>query len=124
MIETSRNLGRWRSAVAAAARAERVELTDGDIELRIVALWRRPASHYRSNGTLKPRAPDRPRYADCDKVCRSICDALAGIAYANDRQVAALSIERRWAVGDESDGAWISVRPAVPSGCWIFAPQG
>jgi Holliday junction resolvase RusA-like endonuclease len=121
MIEASRNLHKWRETVALAARRERVALIDGDVEVSIVACWPRPDSHLRKDGSIRPSCPSRPGYADCDKLCRAICDALAGIAYANDRQVALLCIERRWAGDGEVAGAWIRVREAAASGCWRFS---
>jgi Holliday junction resolvase RusA-like endonuclease len=63
--------------------------------VRIAVLFARPASHYNKSG-IKPSAPARPGYIDVDKAGRAVLDALAGIAYRNDRQVAALSIERAW----------------------------
>jgi crossover junction endodeoxyribonuclease RusA len=123
MIEASRNLKPWRSAVARAAVAAGVRMIDGDVEVGIVALWERPASHYRKDGSIRPSMPTRPRYADCDKMCRAICDALAKVAYENDRSVACLSIERRWAESGERMGAIVEIREAIPHGCWKFCEQ-
>ena len=121
MLEASRYLKPWREAVAKAARAERVRVIEGDVEMSIVAVWPRPSVHYKKDGTLRSSAPKRAGYADCDKLCRGICDALAGIAYLNDRQVASLAIERRWAEHDEPSGAWVSIRAAPARGCWKYS---
>lgn len=121
MIEASRGLMPWRDSVARCATLAGVRRIDADVEVAIVALWERPDSHFRKDGTIRSGMPDRPRYADCDKICRAICDALAGIAYENDRSVAALSIERRWASDGERMGVWISVREAELRGCWKFS---
>lgn len=99
----------WRSVVAAAAHHAKVKLNEGDVEVAIVAKWVRPASHLKKNGEVRSACDSAPGYADCDKIARAICDALAGIAYRNDRQVAKLSVERKWCIVGEAAGAFISV---------------
>lgn len=106
MIESSRRVKPWRSLVAAAARNSGVRVSEGCVSLDITVMWRRPASHLRADGSVRASAPRIPGYGDCDKLARAICDALAGIAYRNDRQVAVLAIRREW--GD-ADGAKISI---------------
>lgn len=121
MIDSCKRLKPWREQVAACARAAGVRLIDGDVAVRIVARWERPAAHRRKDGTLRPCASARAGKADCDKVARAICDALAGVAYENDRQVAALSVERVWCIDGESEGATITVATCPPCGSWSFS---
>lgn len=109
MLEASRRVMPWRATVAACASAARIPMHDGDVSLRIRTLWTRPSAHLTRSGGLRRNAPARPGYADCDKIARAVCDALAGIAYRNDRQVAMLAVERRWCEEGESPGALISV---------------
>lgn len=115
MLEASRRIRPWRQAVAEAAMAHGIPMFTGDVTLEIVARWVRPASHYRKDGTLRGNLPQRPGYADCDKVARGVCDALAGIAYANDRQVAVLRVERRWCEPGQPPGAGIDIGGIVKS---------
>ena len=114
MLEQSRKVKPWRAMIGECARAAGVEPLTADVRLDINVLFVRPASHYRKGalGLVKPSAPARPGYADCDKLARAICDGLAGVAYANDRQVAQLFIERSWAQAGGSPGAWITIGPA------------
>ena len=109
MLESSKRLHPWRDTVAAAAALARVPMFQGDVEMRVVCRWPRPQSHLRANGTPRPSCPDRPRYGDCDKLARAICDALSGVAYHDDRQVASLTIERVWARSGDPAGAHIEL---------------
>lgn len=109
MVEASKRVMPWRAVIAASAVAARVRMYEEDVEVKIVARWARPASHFTASGSLRKSAPVLPRYADCDKLARAVCDALAGIAYRNDRQVGKLSVERRWCLDGEPQGAVVSV---------------
>jgi Holliday junction resolvase RusA-like endonuclease len=109
MLEDSKRVMPWRAVVAAAAAAARMPLHEGNVEVRIVARWVRPVTHLGKDGSVKRSSPPRPGYADCDKLARAVCDALAGIAYRNDRQVVQLSVERRWCETGQAPGALISV---------------
>lgn len=120
MIESSRHLHTWRSGIAHSAHAAGVRVNHDDIELTIKVVWPRPTSHFKRDRCLRDNLPPRPRYLDADKICRSVCDALTGIAYIDDRQVSNLSIERCWCSDDETLGAWVTVRPAESEGKWVF----
>ncbi len=123
MIEQSARVKPWRSTVADAARAAGVTVLDGDVAIHVVARWLRPASHFRKDGRIRPSAPSRPGRGDCDKLARAICDALAGIAYRNDRQVALLAVERVWASPGEGPGATIGIAPAPAAGVWTYSEE-
>jgi hypothetical protein len=56
-------------------------------------------------------------------LARAICDALAGIAYRNDRQVALLAVERVWASPGEGPGATIGIAPAPAAGVWTYSEE-
>lgn len=111
MVEASRMVKPWRALVANAARDAGVEMHDGPVAVSIVTKWTRPSSHYGKRGLRSTAAP-YPGYADCDKLARAVCDALAGIAYRNDRQIVRLDISRRWCEGDESPGAFVTIGSA------------
>jgi|LakMenEpi03Aug12_release.lakeMendotaPanAssembly.Ray.scaffolds.fasta_scaffold311522_2 crossover junction endodeoxyribonuclease RusA len=120
MLESSKRLRPWRSAVADAAREFRCPTFEGDVAMRVRVRFVRPQSHFRKDGTLRASAAARPGKADCDKLLRGICDALTGIAYHDDRQVASVAIERVWcSVGQES-GATIHVCPCPADGGWVY----
>jgi Holliday junction resolvase RusA-like endonuclease len=120
MLENSKRVKPWRAAVADAAREQRVQPFQGDVIIHARVRFVRPQKHYRKDGSITLSALPRPGYADCDKLARAICDALAGIAYANDRQVAALAIEREWASAGSGPGACILIRPCPPKGGWNY----
>jgi Holliday junction resolvase RusA-like endonuclease len=112
MLESSKNLRPWRSTVAGCALDAGVRIIDAGVCVEILARYSRPASHFGRRGTLRPSAPERPGYGDCDKIARAVLDALAGIAYRNDRQVCTLRVERVWCKDGEIPGAMIRICPA------------
>jgi len=118
MLEQSKKVKPWREAVAAAAMQSKCPMHEGDVVMQIRVLFARPASHFNKAGEVRHTAPARPGYTDCDKLARAICDALAGIAYHNDRQVAALSVDRAWSPGPSS--ATIKVAACPPEGGWVY----
>jgi len=120
MIESSKHLGEWRQSIAVMARGAEVPLHEVDVLVSIQAIYLRPESHFKRDGSLRSSAAPRPGYADCDKLARAVCDALAGIAYRNDRQVALLAVERMWADDEARPGAYISIAPAPPVGVWGY----
>lgn len=111
MVESSRMVKPWRSLVANAARDAGIAMRDGPVAVSIVTRWTRPASHYGKRG-LRATAAAYPGYADCDKLARAIFDALAGIAYRNDRQVVRFEISREWCGDGEAPGAFVTVSDA------------
>jgi crossover junction endodeoxyribonuclease RusA len=123
MIENSKKVKPWRASVAAAARAHGCPLREGDV--CVIAKFRfvRPRSHFGRSGSIRASAPARPGYADCDKLARAICDALSGIAYRDDRQVACIAVEREWADDGLGSGATIVVADAPKSGIWSYRPN-
>ena len=122
MTENAKNLKPWRNDVACAAmeavRGECEWRTDAPMWLTVRFTFPRPASHRRKDGTLKPSAPMHKTTApDCDKLARSIGDALTGIAYDDDRQIIDLAVSKGWAMaGDvrETPGALVRVEMVAP----------
>lgn len=87
-------LGPWRNQIGALAAASFVEPIAGPVRLELSFTLGRPKSHYRTGaraGELLPAAPTwhatRP---DVDKLARAVLDALSGVAYRDDGQVAEL----------------------------------
>lgn len=80
---------------------------DGPVRVSIVAIFARPKS------ATKKRGPNR-RYPctkkpDWDNIAKSICDALNGVAYRDDAQVAEGRVERWIAAADERERTIITV---------------
>jgi crossover junction endodeoxyribonuclease RusA len=93
----------WRAAVADVAGQAMAgrPLLAGPLCLVADFLYPRPRSHYgtgRNVGRLKPHAPTYKASApDVDKTVRAICDALSGVVFRDDAQVAELRVRKLWA---------------------------
>jgi hypothetical protein len=61
----------------------------------------RAVFHYTSKGILKATAPVSPRRPDLDKACRAALDAMTGVVYVDDSQVAILSACKEY--GDRAE---------------------
>jgi crossover junction endodeoxyribonuclease RusA len=120
MIENSRKVKPWRQAVGEAAMTCGCKIREGDVAMRAIVRFARPVSHFKKDGTVRPSSSARPGKADCDKLLRSICDALTGIAYHDDRQVACVAIDRVWCKDGEAPGAIIKINACPESGRWVY----
>jgi Holliday junction resolvase RusA-like endonuclease len=109
MLEDSARTKPWRAVVRAAAIDADLRRLSGNVAVTIVILFARPPAHYRKDGRLRDSTPLRPGRLDVDKAARAILDALKGVAYADDRQVAPLLVDRHWAERAEDEGARICV---------------
>lgn len=106
----------WRKSIAAVARAKgwgRGALLDGAIELEQVFVLARPASHFRSDGSLRPDAPPYPHKApaDLDKLERAVGDALTKVVWFDDRRI--VSAPHRKVYGDRP-GVALRIRRLTP----------
>ena len=100
----------WQQQVASVAenvwakdRAERSSLwrpvfNEGPVAMRVDFYFSRPKNHWRSNGTLKASAENLwvPKAPDLDKLARAVCDALTGIVWRDDAQVAHIVLNKWW----------------------------
>ena len=84
---------------------------EGACHVGLIFRFKRPKSHYRSNGLLKQSAPAYliVKKNDLDKLVRSTLDALTGIAFKDDCQVTNLSATKRYCNEDEVVGADILI---------------
>lgn len=109
----------WRGAIASEARAAMAgaPLMEGPVELEVEFRPAvRPASHWlpanarRLLRALRLEAPLWHAQApDVDKLCRACLDALSGVVYADDRQVARLTASKRWPADGEAPGCRVRV---------------
>lgn len=73
-------------------------------------LFPRPKSHLTSKGALrKGVSPHHVKKPDVDKLTRCVLDALTGIVYTDDSQVAWIKAKKRYAKVDERSGMWLTV---------------
>lgn len=98
----------WRATVADfAQRAFSGDPLAGILRLTVVFTMPRPKNHYRVNGDLKPTAPiyhaNRP---DATKLLRSTEDALTGLIWRDDAQIAEQVVRK---IYGEKPGAEITV---------------
>lgn len=101
----------WKGTVsqeaAIAMAGTNLPLLTSPLELCVTFQMPRIKGHYRSNGELKPGAPKyhtvRP---DATKLIRGVEDALTGIVWADDSQIARQSVEKVYA---DKPGARITI---------------
>jgi Holliday junction resolvase RusA-like endonuclease len=105
----------WKQSVEWSAKESVRDLLQGPLELRIIFYLPRPKSHYGSGknaGVLKASAPifhtSKP---DTTKLLRSTEDALKGIAWNDDCQVAVQNAVKLYS---NRPGALISLGEAIP----------
>ena len=115
LIEASKRVKPWRQAVAASAqqqmREQKCDLITSACSVSVVFRFKRPKSHFTTNGQLKANAPEHciVKRNDIDKCCRSTLDALSETVFADDSLVMSLNAEKRYCIGAEPPGALITV---------------
>ena len=115
MLESSKRCKPWRQDVRHTA----IELLPKDwyanmdraMLLSTTFVFARPKNHFRSNGQLKPSAPEHctGRIGDVSKLVRAVEDAMTGIVYNDDAQIISLIAHRRFAHDREQPCAIITV---------------
>ena len=117
MVEASKRVKPWREAVAASAqqqmRDQKCSLITGACSVSVEFRFKRPRSHFTTNGQLKANAPEHciVKRNDIDKCCRSTLDALSETVFADDCLVVRLVADKRYCIGAEPPGALIAVVP-------------
>ena len=111
-------LGAWRTAIAGSA-ADAMEGAPWPGPVSVSLSFRpasRPAAHYLpANRTrlVRELRLDAPFHhagkPDADKLARSALDALTGVVFEDDRQVASLSVLKRWPAEGEGPGVTIRI---------------
>lgn len=118
MTEQSKHVYTWRDDIrSAAARAMGAAMPTGKA-VRVLAefIVARPKADFgtgKNADALKPSAPIHPikkTSGDIDKLLRALFDAMSGIVYDDDAQVVNVHSVRRFAVGFERPGAFVTVR--------------
>jgi crossover junction endodeoxyribonuclease RusA len=98
LLESSERVRPYRAAFALAARDawRGGPATNDVVAVELLFVFPRPKSHYTSKGILKATAPRSPGRPDLDKLCRAALDAMTGVIYCDDAQVAILSACKEW----------------------------
>lgn len=111
--DNKKGLRDWRARISVAAQFEldeRLMVAKGEaVKVGLVFHLKRPQSHYRTGrhaGKLKERAATLPHTSkpDLDKLVRAVFDALKGVVYVDDSQVAAFGETRKQYVQELTDG--------------------
>ncbi len=84
----------YRDGIAVTAKAAGATVTEDSVSVTIAATFCRPKSH-RNKGGLKKTAPLLPR-EDVDNLAKAVLDALTGVAWHDDKQVASLQIVKSY----------------------------
>ena len=91
LVESSAKVRPFRAVAAlCATEAWHQPPTAGTVALEVAFRFVRPKSHHRSNGDLRAGAPLTPGKPDIDKLLRALLDALTGVVYVDDSQVACI----------------------------------
>jgi len=84
----------YRQAVAVAARSAGARVHEDPVSVVIDFVFSRPKSHMRKSG-LAAKAPRLPR-PDIDNLEKAVLDALNGVAWKDDTQVARVVKEKTY----------------------------
>ena len=97
-VEKKHPIHAFREAVRLAAIAAGVPLSTGPVEVSILAVFARPPSHRKADGSLRTGAPLFPghRCGDADNLAKGILDALHGVAFDDDDQADLGFVRRRY----------------------------
>ena len=91
LVESSSRVKPFRAVAAlAATEAWRRPPTADAVGLEIAFRFVRPKSHHKADGSLRAGAPLTPGKPDIDKLLRALLDALTGVIYIDDAQVACI----------------------------------
>lgn len=114
LIESSKRVAPWRSDVRTAAEAADVPFGalpfEGPLAVGLIFRLPRPKAHLGARG-LRSSAPAIPSTRpDLDKLTRAVLDALTGLAWLDDCQVAQLDVSKVYADGS-GPGVDVEVAP-------------
>ena len=90
----------WASMISYTAQESGVQIVDGPVVLSLTFNMPRPKSHYgsgKNSAVLKLGSPTyHTSVPDLDKLVRCVMDALTGIAWHDDKQVASIRTAKRY----------------------------
>lgn len=105
----------WSSSIGYAAQQAGCSVASGPVKVEVEFFMPRIKNHFgtgKNAGTVKPTAPmlhtSKP---DLDKLTRCVLDALTGIAWKDDSQVAEIVVRKTY---DVTPGAGITISPINP----------
>lgn len=100
----------WSSLISFKAQEVGLKARSGACSLGLAFCMPRPKAHFAACGKIKESAPiAHIKKPDIDKLIRCVLDALTGIAYVDDSQVARIETLKRYANLGEDIGCTIEV---------------
>jgi crossover junction endodeoxyribonuclease RusA len=117
LVESDKTVKSWRGVVALAARDAGATALEGPVFLALTFRFPRPKGHYRTGKRAAELRPDAPLYPatkttkDWDKLARACGDALTGVCYVDDAQVAFGVVKKRWCRPGQPAGVMVTVAP-------------
>jgi Holliday junction resolvase RusA-like endonuclease len=119
MVDANAKSGPWMAAVASAA-SEAVAgkaLLEGPLSIDVTFHLKRPGTHFHKRKSGNVLRADAPVYhastPDADKLMRAIGDALSGVVYRDDSQLAVVTLVKYYT--SSSEGAVIGIKELTPS---------
>lgn len=107
MVESSKHVGAWRDyaklkATMAMRGIERIEKPVA-VLATVEFIFDRPKKHFRTNGELRLDAPEYHTVKpDAEKCMRALCDAITGVCFFDDSQVAVQVVSKRYGMVAET----------------------
>lgn len=103
LVESSSKVKPYRAVAAlCATEAWRQPPTQGVVALEVAFRFVRPKSHTKADGSLRAGAPLAPGKPDIDKLLRALLDAMTGVVYVDDSQVACIWATKEYAPCSET----------------------
>jgi Holliday junction resolvase RusA-like endonuclease len=97
LVESSKQVKPYRAVFAMCARQAWTEPpATGVVAVELCFRFPRPKSHLTSKGLVRPGSPLAPMRYDLDKLARAANDAMTGIVYVDDSQIAMLAASKEW----------------------------
>jgi Holliday junction resolvase RusA-like endonuclease len=97
LVESSKQVKPYRAVFAMCARQAWTDPpATGVVAVELCFRFPRPKSHFTSKGLVRPGSPLAPTRYDLDKLARAANDAMTGIVYVDDSQIAMLAASKEW----------------------------
>ena len=112
---SSKPVRNWRERIYVEAQVVKPPSPwEGPVSMTAIFVFSRPAGHYRKNGELSAEGRRRPKpmggVGDFDNLVKCASDALEGLFFTNDAQIATCLVEKRYAGASEPQGVYITMR--------------
>lgn len=112
MVEQSKHLKEWRAVVTEAAsramRAAKATPTPKPTPIEVTAVFKMDRPKRLKSGDFAEHL--HTSTPDGDKLERAILDAMTGVVYEDDSQVAVVNKRKRYAYPNEDPGVFVIIR--------------